>query len=102
MARQASGRPALFACIEALHGEAPYGRVLDAGTGTRSMRWRLTVETGRRTAVSGAPGPLALPRSVGRRGPVRPRARCGHRHPLDALADDAEYGQLDRRHSCAG
>jgi hypothetical protein len=45
--------------IESLQGEAPYGRVLDAGTGPRSLRWLLTLDTDACTAVTGAPAMAA-------------------------------------------
>ena len=48
-------RWALFACIEALQGEAAFGRVLDAGTGPRSLGWLKTLETEAITAVTGDP-----------------------------------------------
>jgi hypothetical protein len=44
-----------FACIEALHGDAPYGAVLDAGTGPRSIRWLAGLQADRWTAVTGDP-----------------------------------------------
>src|SRR5215213_2881956 len=44
---------ALFSCIEALHGEASFGRILDAGTGPRSFRWLTSLETDSITAVTG-------------------------------------------------
>lgn len=44
----------LFDRIAALHGERPWGAVLDAGTGRSSMRWLLGLETERWTAVTGA------------------------------------------------
>lgn len=47
---------ALFAYIESLQGDAPYGRMLDAGTGTHSMRWIASLQTESWTAVTGAPG----------------------------------------------
>jgi hypothetical protein len=50
---------ALFSQIEALQGEAPYGRVLDAGTGPRSLRWLMTLGTEAITAVTGAPAQAA-------------------------------------------
>jgi hypothetical protein len=41
--------------IGALHGQAPFGSVLDAGTGPRSIRWLLARESERWTAVTGDP-----------------------------------------------
>lgn len=46
----------LFAHVERLQGERPWGSVLDAGTGVNSMRWVLGLETERWTAVTGSPG----------------------------------------------
>lgn len=46
---------ALYSYIDAVQGEAPYGRVLDAGTGTRSMNWLMTLDTDSITAVTAAP-----------------------------------------------
>lgn len=47
---------ALFRYIEALHGERPWGSVLDAGTGTNSLGWISSLRTERWTAVTGADG----------------------------------------------
>lgn len=44
----------VFSCIEAMQGEATYGRVLDAGTGPRSLGWLTTIQTDSITAVTGA------------------------------------------------
>ena len=44
---------ALFSYIAQLQGAAPYGRVLDAGTGPRSIGWLRTLETDAITAVTG-------------------------------------------------
>jgi hypothetical protein len=61
-------RSALFSFIEAAQGEAPYGRLLDAGTGSRSMRWLMTVTTDSWTAVTAAPDHAAqVRRLVGER-----------------------------------
>lgn len=46
---------AIFACIETLQGEMPYGSVLDAGTGPGSIGWLMSVETDGITAVTGDP-----------------------------------------------
>ena len=48
-------RWALFAAIEAMQEEAAFGRVLDAGTGPRSLGWLKTLETEAITAVTGDP-----------------------------------------------
>jgi hypothetical protein len=41
--------------IGTLHGQAPFGSVLDAGTGPRSIRWLLAQESESWTAVTGDP-----------------------------------------------
>ncbi|MGH6729421.1 MAG: class I SAM-dependent methyltransferase [Sphingomicrobium sp.] len=65
---------ALFSYIHAAQGETPYGRVLDAGTGTRSMRWLMTLDTDSITAVTVAPALAAqVQRLVGER--QRPQDR---------------------------
>lgn len=46
---------ALFSYIEELQGEAAFGRVLDAGTGPRSLRWLTSLDTDSITAVTGDP-----------------------------------------------
>lgn len=46
----------LFRHIEDLHGNAPWGRFLDAGTGTNSIRWVTSLKTDTWTAVTGAAG----------------------------------------------
>jgi len=42
--------------IETLQGDAPWGSVLDAGTGTHSLGWVASLKTERWTAVTGAEG----------------------------------------------
>ena len=44
----------LFRHVEALQGDRPWGAVLDAGTGSGSIRWLQTLATERWTAVTGA------------------------------------------------
>lgn len=44
----------LFQRIADLQGDRPWGAMLDAGTGRNSMRWLLSLETERWTAVTGA------------------------------------------------
>lgn len=44
----------LYQRIADLHGNRPWGAVLDAGTGRSSMRWLLGLDTDRWTAVTGA------------------------------------------------
>ncbi|MFN4090403.1 MAG: class I SAM-dependent methyltransferase [Alphaproteobacteria bacterium] len=43
-----------FRYIETLQGDRPWGAVLDAGTGTSSLRWIASLPTERWTAVTGA------------------------------------------------
>src|SRR6185437_2407346 len=43
---------ALFRCTETLHGDRPWGSLLDAGTGVKSLEWILTLPTERWTAVT--------------------------------------------------
>ena len=43
---------ALFTYIEQLHGERPWGHVLDAGTGAKSLAWVGSLKTERWTAVT--------------------------------------------------
>jgi len=57
-------RTALFSFIEGVQGQAPYGRVLDAGTGARSMRWLMTLNTDSWTAVTAAPDHAAQVRRL--------------------------------------
>jgi len=46
---------ALFAAIARFHGDRPWGRTLDAGTGSHSLGWLLSREPTQLTAVTGAP-----------------------------------------------
>lgn len=50
---------ALFRHIEALHGDRPWGRFLDAGTGVNSALWSTALTTEAWTAVTGSPGHAA-------------------------------------------
>lgn len=45
---------ALYRYIERLHGERPWGAMLDAGTGVNSIRWLAGLATERWTAVTGS------------------------------------------------
>jgi hypothetical protein len=45
-----------FLQIEKLQGTAPFGQMLDAGTGPASIEWLLSLETETWTAVTAAPG----------------------------------------------
>ena len=47
--------PFLFKKIEQLHGDAPWGHVLDAGTGVKSLSWVASLQTPRWTAVTAQP-----------------------------------------------
>jgi len=44
----------LYDLVQHMHGDLPWGRVLDAGTGRGSMSWLLGLETEGWTAVTGA------------------------------------------------
>lgn len=46
----------LFTYVEQLHGDAPWGAVLDAGTGVGSATWLASLPTERWTAVTAAKG----------------------------------------------
>jgi len=50
----AKKHPPLFRYIEKLHGDRPWGSVLDAGTGIQSLRWMADLATDRWTAISAA------------------------------------------------
>jgi len=50
---------ALYSYIGTVQGETPFGRVLDAGTGPRSLRWLMTLDTESCTAVTGSPAHAA-------------------------------------------
>jgi hypothetical protein len=64
----------LFAVIERLQGDLPWGSLLDAGTGVKSARWASGLGTGRWTGVSADPGHLAETRA-GLQGALRPQDR---------------------------
>ncbi|MEM6626390.1 MAG: class I SAM-dependent methyltransferase [Pseudomonadota bacterium] len=49
-------KSAVFRHIEDLQGARPWGALLDAGTGVKSIRWVSGLETERWTAVTGASG----------------------------------------------
>lgn len=46
----------LYEIVGKMHGDLPWGSVLDAGTGRGSLSWLLGLETRRWTAVTGAQG----------------------------------------------
>lgn len=48
--------PALFRHIEGLQGDRPWGTMLDAGTGVKSIRWLASLPTEKWTAVAGSIG----------------------------------------------
>lgn len=52
----APSHSALFTHIESLHGSAPWGRFLDAGTGVNSALWSTRLETEWWTGITGAAG----------------------------------------------
>lgn len=80
---------ALFAYIEGLQGERPFGSVLDAGTGTHSMRWLSGIETSRWTAVTGASAHAAQVRkAVGARMRPQDRLLVGNWTDPDLLAGE--------------
>jgi hypothetical protein len=45
----------LYEHVAALHGDAPWARLLDAGTGPGSLRWLLDLPTESWTAVTASP-----------------------------------------------
>ncbi|GLE51076.1 hypothetical protein ATCCBAA256_06650 [Mycobacterium montefiorense] len=49
-----TGISTLFRYAETLHGDRPWGSLLDAGTGVKSLEWILTLPTERWTAVTAA------------------------------------------------
>lgn len=46
----------LYQIVADMQGERPWGNVLDAGTGKGSLRWLLTLDTERWTAITASPG----------------------------------------------
>ena len=54
----------LYRYIESLHGERPWGAMLDAGTGVNSIRWVSGLTTERWTAVTGSAGEAARARNA--------------------------------------
>ncbi len=78
-----------FAYIAAAQGDAAYGQVLDAGTGTRSLRWLATLDTDAITAVTGATAMAARVRSVfGERQRPQDRILVGNWADADFLAGE--------------
>lgn len=69
----------LFAHIEALHCDRPWGSVLDAGTGVNSADWLLSLRTDRWTGVTAAQGHAAqVQDAVGARLRSRDRLLLGN------------------------
>lgn len=80
---------AIFSYIETLQGATSYGRVLDAGTGTRSMRWLMSLNTDSWTAVTAAPAHAAqVQRLVGARQRPQDRLLIGNWIDPDLLAGE--------------
>lgn len=78
-----------FPYIEALQGETSYGRVLDAGTGPRSLSWLMTLKTESITAVTGTPAMAAqVQRLVGDRQRPQDRLLVGNWTDPDLLAGE--------------
>ena len=56
--------PRLLRYTQELHGDQPWGRVLDAGTGIQSIRWIADLPTERWTAISASPHHAELTREA--------------------------------------
>lgn len=81
---------ALFTYIESLQGGRPFGSVLDAGTGTHSIRWLSGVETVRWTAVTEAPAHAAqVQETVGKAMRPQDRLLVGNWTDPELLAGEA-------------
>lgn len=74
----------IFRCIADWQGTRPWGRFLDAGTGSHSLRWVSSLPTEAWTAVTGAEG---MARQV--RDAVAPQARAQDRVLVGDWADPA-------------
>lgn len=80
---------ALYSYIKTLQGKAPYGRVLDAGTGPRSLRWLMSLNTDNITAVTGTPAMEAqVQRLVGEQQRSQDRLLVGNWTDPDLLAGE--------------
>ena len=78
-----------FSYIEESQGETSYGRVLDAGTGPRSLSWLMTLDTVSITAVTGAPAMAAqVQRLLGDRQRPQDRLLVGNWTDPDLLAGE--------------
>jgi len=75
--------PPLFRHIQRLHGERPWGTLLDAGTGVQSIRWVADLPTERWTAVSASPSHAAQVRNAIQQA-QRPNDRIVHGNWVDA------------------
>ena len=81
--------PTNFSHIEAMHGGASFGRMLDAGTGLRSLRWMMSLETDSWTAVTGTGGMAARAKRVlGERFRPQDRLLVGNWADADFLAGE--------------
>jgi hypothetical protein len=76
--------PFLFRKIEQLHGDAPWGHVLDAGTGPPSLRWVASLRSSRWTAVTAQPSMVESARAA-----LPGSARASDRLIAGNWADDA-------------
>ncbi|ORV46498.1 hypothetical protein AWC02_10680 [Mycolicibacter engbaekii] len=65
---------ALFRYIETLHGDRPWGSMLDSGAGVKSLQWIQTLPTDRWTAITAASGMAEASRAAVGDG-VRPQDR---------------------------
>lgn len=80
----------LFRHVESLQGRAPWGEVLDAGTGVNSSGWLASLPTERLTAVTGAPGHAdQVRRSLGQKLRAQDRLLVGNWMDEGLLAGEA-------------
>jgi precorrin-6B methylase 2 len=57
----------LFDTITAWHGSAPWGKLLDAGTGAQSLKWAMQLDTVSITAITADIGMMnSMERDVGK------------------------------------
>lgn len=79
----------LYDRITELHGNRPWGSVLDAGTGRSSMRWLLSLPCERWTAVTGSPQMAeATRREIGQRQREQDRLIVGNWIDPELLAGE--------------
>lgn len=76
--------PFLFRKIEQLHGDAPWGHLLDAGTGPTSLRWVASLPCSRWTAVTAQPSMVESARAA-----LPGAVRAGDRLIAGNWSDDA-------------